>query len=170
VKVRKRRRRLGFARASTIIAAAMVFVGWRPPNALVPFKVWNAIPGSVSDSEGRSGQLYRSPRGPIEVVVFNKGREPRVDGFLDRYFLPKPETGSVYLQCTVDMQSLMASDYWSDEVFRGFLLSRNEGNGWEGDGGIATVKPEGHPNTFVLTDYMMRPTPPGYKVKFRIRG
>ena len=149
----------------------MVLVISHPPNALVPFKIWNAIPSSVSDSEGRTGQLYRGPSGTIEVVVFNKGKHPRVNGPLDRWFLPKPETDSTFFQCTVNLKSLFAGAYYSDEVFQDFLLSRISGDGWaDSGGGIATVKPEGHPNAYVLTDYRVSPTPPGYEVKFQVRG
>jgi len=74
------------------------------------------------------------------------------------------------MQCTVNLQRLFAGDYRSDEVFRDFLLSRIDGDGWASDGGgIATVKPEGHPNTYILTDYKGGPAPEGYTVKFQIR-
>ena len=153
--------------ATLLVLAALA----HPPVALTPYKIWDAIPGSVTDSDGRVGQIYRAPHGTIAVVVFNKGATPRPNGPLDRFLTPSPETRSVYMQCTINLRSLLAGDYKSDEVFRDFLLSRIDGNGWTGDGGgIATVKPEGHPNTYVLSDYMGGKVPEGYTVRFQVGG
>ena len=141
-----------------------------PPIVLTSFKIWNAIPGSVTDSDGRAGQIYRAPHGTIAIVVFNKGEGPRPNGPLDRFLTPKPEKQSVFMQCTINLHRLFAGDYQSDEVFRDFLLSRIDGDGWASDGGgIATVKPEGHPNTYILSDYHGGQVPRGYKVKFQVR-
>src|ERR1700722_16134307 len=104
----------------TALVVAALFVLLHPPVALTPFKIWEAIPGSVTDSDGRVGQLYRAPHGTIAVGVFNKGVGPRTNGPLDRLFTPRPESGSVFFQCTANLKSLFAGDYMSDEVFRDF--------------------------------------------------
>jgi hypothetical protein len=160
---------VGLSTGLPILAVTTLIVLDRPPVALKPFKIWEAIPGSVTDSDGRVGQIYRAPHGTIAVVVFNKGEAPRPNGPLDRFLCPRPETHSVFMQCTVNLQRLVAGDYKSDEVFRNFLLSRIDGNGWS-DGGIATVKPEGHPSTYIRSDYHFRQVPDGYKVKFQVHG
>ncbi|HEY3782703.1 MAG TPA: hypothetical protein VGL56_16595 [Fimbriimonadaceae bacterium] len=145
----------------------MAFVLTHPPVTLI-FKVWNAVPGSVTDSDGRLGRVYQAPHGTRAIVVFNKGEGPRPNGPLDLVF-PHPETKTVFMQCTVNPRTLFAGDYKSDEIFRDFLLSRIDGDGWASDaGGIATVKPEGHPNTYVLTNYERRQVPDGYTVKFHV--
>ena len=156
---------------STILIVTTLYVLGHPPIVLTSFKVWNAIPGSVTDSEGRVGQMYRAPHGTIAVVVFNKGKGPRLNGPLDWLLTPKPESRSVFMQCTINLHSLLAGDYKSDEVFRDFLLSRIDGDGWTSDGGgIATVKPDGHPNTYILSDYQGGQVPKDYKVSFEVRG
>jgi len=73
------------------------------------------------------------------------------------------------MQCTVNLKRLYVGDYQSDQVFRDFLLSRIDGDGWADSGdGVATVKPEGHPNTYTLSDYWVRPVPKGYTVTFQV--
>jgi hypothetical protein len=163
------RRWVGLSIGLATLAVTICIVLDRPPIALIPFKIWNAVPGSVVDSDGRVGQIYRAPHGTVAVVVFNKGEGPRANGLLDRFLCPRPETHSVFMQCTVNLHRLFAGDYKSDEVFRDFLLSRIDGDGWASDsGGIATVKPEGHPNTYLLVDYHGGLVPDGYRVKFHI--
>jgi hypothetical protein len=155
----------------TALAITTLHLINHPPIALTPYKVWEALPGLVTDSDGRVGRLYRAPHGTVAVVVFNKDKGPRANGLLDRLFLPRPESRSVFMQCTVNLQRLFAGDYKSDEVFRDFLLSRLDGDGWASDGGgVATIKCEGHPNTYILADYHGGPAPEGYTVKFQVQG
>lgn len=158
------------AAGSIIIVLGASFLLGHPPIALTSYKVWAAVPGSVRDSAGRVGQIYRAPHGTLAIVVFNKGMGPRVGGPLDRFFTPPPEAHSVFLQCTVNPRTLLAGAYQSDEIFRNFLLSRIDGDGWASDGGgVATVKPEGHPNTYLLTGYERADTPKDYKVIFHLQ-
>jgi hypothetical protein len=160
---------LRFAAVSAIFVLVWSFRCVPVPVALHSYKVWEAIPGSVTDSGGRKGQIYRAPHGTLAVVVFNRGKAPRINGPLDRIFTPKPETETVFMQCTVNLKRLFVGEYQSDQVFRDFLLSRIDGNGWADSGaGVATVKPEGHPNTYILSDYFVRPMPKGYTVTFQV--
>ena len=127
-----------FAVGTAVLASAVVVLYERPPVALV-YTVWNALPASAVDQDGRVGRLYTNGSNVLYVVVFERNYHPRHGGTLDRFLIPSPSDRGIYAQITFDPNTLRSGTGNSDEVFDDFLLSRLQGVGRNGDG-VVQVK------------------------------
>jgi len=144
------------------LAATGFLLSRRRPVSLI-YHVWNVVPGSVVDEDGRVGRLYSNESGVLEAVVFEKDFSPRRASALDRFFIPPPSSKGIHEQVTFNVKSLRCGTGDSDEIFDDFLLTRLTGIGWNGDGVVhVSFVGEGHNQRYIATMFS------GYAITIRL--